>query len=451
MSRKRRGKRRRRGGGVAPLIAKNPTPDCQNGTKTNGKCRSTPKQSKNTKRGHDAVEGTPRVYSLNLSDPAVSKGVDVEWYNEQPVPPAHPDRLTPDQCAEFRGRLSEWLTIGLSNAQNRSDAASEPGTHAACWNGKVINVDISSVIIADNAVAVAGEVSQKHGYAVIRPCRGHVGLDEDSDRRVLQWVCEHDACQPDEKRHTLEMMWPVGNAVLESWDPNTGFVTPRTAMNYEKFQRGIETTASEEDRIDEWVTLSLSTRLRIDPGTRRQKPIDTRRIVRDRHGDLLTVRPEILPRAKVNFRDVEDYLRNRREGAAYKEMTTRFGVSQSTIKRNLDNLNPEFVARGVADRLVCQKRDGVLMWLITDTANVIDTYVAEFGKEGREFDTVYTVANTNTLTKVPSFKAPEGKGAIQPNPDAAFSSLTRALVFNITQKHAEDPRIIVKTETVRRW
>ena len=89
--------------------------------------------------------------TLDLSDPAVSKWVDVEWYDEQPVPPAHPDRLAPDQCAEFRGRLSEWLANGLNNAQNKSDAAAEPGTHAACWDGKVIDVDINSVIIADNA------------------------------------------------------------------------------------------------------------------------------------------------------------------------------------------------------------------------------------------------------------------------------------------------------------
>ena len=307
-NRKRRGKRRRRGNAVAPLVAKNPKRDRRNGCDA-GKGRPTLKQSKNAKQTPRAgeyptpenatVENTHTVAStINLSDPAVSKWMDKDWFDEQPVPPAHPDRFTPEQCTEFRGRLSEWLANGLRNAQNRNDVSTEPGTPAACWDGKVVNVDIASVIVADNTVMLAGQVSQGHGYAIVQPCRGHVGLDEDSDMRVLQWVCEHDGCQSGNHSTLLEMKWPVGNAVLESWDPNTGFITPRTAMDYEKFQRGMET--SDGDMIDEWATRSLTNRLRISSDPRRHKPIDTRRIIRDRHGDLLTVPPEIRPRAKVN-------------------------------------------------------------------------------------------------------------------------------------------------------
>ena len=354
---------------------------------TAGKEVATPKQKKQRPRsGHIAHQGR---MCCTLDDiPDISTFAPPGWIENKPALPNYANTLSVAQCADVRYRLLEWVASGLDAAQAEDDADPSTPTYPTCWKGRIVDIHRRAVDTADSVIGVAGDAAEMCGYILEQPTRGAVGLDEDSDMRVLGVWCQHNSCQSDNNRSVLEMRWLVGNAALESevaWEEDDGcfgFLTPGTALAGELRRHGVPDDADQNNPVYGAVISSLKTRLGIGADYRHHKPIDTRRMIRDEGGNLLAVRPRPRPRPG----DAERYLRDRPRGVTTKEMADRFGVSPATIKRVIDDLNPEFVARGIADRCIHQRRGGQQLWSITDDEPSITAYVRKFGRMGREYD-----------------------------------------------------------------
>ena len=388
-------KRGRRRPGRNGMVHSTPRRKPETSPKSQGKGRPTPKQSGRNKKGtpigdSGSAPGTSPS-GLPINPPGPLAFVPPGWLDGKPSPP---DIRQPAaaRCADFRNRLLDWVAEGMADAQAGDDTDPGPRTYAACWKGRVVEVHRRAVEAADAVLCFAGDAAVDNECVLYQSARNAVGLDEDSDARVLELNCEHDRCS-DSDPVVLESRWPVTNAALESGAPDIGFVTPSTILSMEMSRHGLGDTGSDRSHpaVDHLFN-ALGRRLGLDPDYRRHKPIDTRRVARDQFGYLLAVRPRPRPGAKVSIGDVERFLRDHPEGTTYKGLTEHFGVSQTTMKRVIDDLNPEFVARGSADRCIRRRRNGQQLWSITDDDDAITTYIEQFGSVGREYDVHFDVA-----------------------------------------------------------
>ena len=200
------------------------------------------------------------------------------WLDDAPPRPQGAEHPTPEQCATVRCRLFDWIVDGLDRAQVKNDVRSGPGTYAACWDGSVVEVHRRAVDSADAVLSLAGDTATEWGYILFQPPRGAVGLDEDSDRRVLVCRCSHEDCGPNGSVSVLEMRWPVANAAMETQRPNLGFVTPSHAIAYKLALRGL----TPRDGLAYGVAFEQAReQLDIGPDPRCHKPIDARRLLHD--------------------------------------------------------------------------------------------------------------------------------------------------------------------------
>ena len=380
-------KRRNRKGRRRP--SRNGTPPTQQSKrpaapKHGGKGRPTPKRP-----GRSNVETGASLNGVTPSEPPHPLTfVPPGWFDRKPAPMGN--QPTPAQCTTFRRRLLDWVADGLDGVHAEDETDLSPRTYAACWKGRVIDVHRRAVDAADAVICLAGDMAMENVCFFDQPTRGAVGLNQDSDQRVLECRCGHDGCTSEDTPF-LEMGWPAGNAALECHAPGIGFVTPSQALSRELQRRGLGSTDPNHPAYS-LASLSLWRKLGLGPDRRRHKPIDTRRMVRDAFGNLLAVRPQPRPGAKVSLDDAERFLRDRPEGATYKAMTEHFGVSQTTIKRVLDDLNPEFIARGSTDRCIRQRRDNQHLWSIANDEDAIADHIGRFGSPGREYDINFEVA-----------------------------------------------------------
>ena len=348
--------------------------------------------------GADVPSGNS--YDLYLRRKALSMKLHIphKWLAAQP------DLIAPDPdgdvtavCPEHRRKIIEWITDGLDKVHADDEADRSERTYASCWDGKIVEVHRRAVEIADLVMLRAIEEAAEYGFAIDQTTRTEAGMSEDSERRVLSVACAHTECGPGVTY--MEIGSPSANAALESRAPDIGFVTPSQAGSDEMRRYGLRSSVDKDTPVGRHLFDAINTRLALDADYHRHKPINTRHMVRDGDGYLRAVKPRSVP-DRPDLDAVADFLaENHPNGVTLKEAGIRFGVSEKTMRRVVDDINPEFVYRGVPERCIRWKASGQrpFVWAVTANRDEIEDKFMEHGTVGREYDPVFTMSPGNAL------------------------------------------------------
>ena len=170
-------------------------------------------------------------------------------------------------------------------------------------------------------------------------------------------------------------------------------MTPAQAISDEMSLYGLVAARDKGTPIHGRLFETISTRLGLDSDHRRHKPINTADMVRDSAGTLIAVRPRPAPN-RPNIEAVALFLAQYSDGVTLKEAAAHFGVSETTIRRVVDDINPEFIYRGVPERCVRWRDPNKrpFVWSVTADRDIIDVCFQKHGTMGRELDTEFTLS-----------------------------------------------------------
>ena len=296
----------------------------------------------------------------------------------------------PDVCVRRGELILGWVAAGLAAIDEADRSDLSPPTMPGCWEGDVVEVHRWAVHAVDATTQRAASEARAWGLTLAQIPRSEAGMDPDSMRRVLACVCDHDECDPE----MLEIAWRVANAALEVTAADIGWIAPGQACSDYLARVGAADVVQMDLVGADDATRAACARLGLDLDWRRHKPVNTADMVFGDDGDLLAVRPQRPGRSsrRPDHDTLVAFMQEQPAGVTAKEVSNHFGISYGSARRSVDDLNPEFVYRGVPDRCVVHRSDGeTVTWRITSDRAEIDRRFADHHQIGREFDIVYRV------------------------------------------------------------
>ena len=321
--------------------------------------------------------------------PEAREFVSQEWIDQAPASPFAPDseQHDPAMCARWRESLIEWVEHGMLAADKHNRETTKPHSYAVCWDGRVLKVSRYAVDMAAAVLHIAGDYASFHAVALSELAQESSGAGADSMRRMLVASCTSEECwQGDRPGIAVHAKWPVMNAAMESISPGIGYLTPAMAMTEEVARCGGGGLPESDMRYR--MNEEARFRLRIFGSYEELAPINTQDLIFDDAGDLLTRRPQSdewdgLP----GFEATSEYLASQPKGATIRELAKHFRISNDQARTSIDLLSPEFIARGMPERVVCSVGSRTL-WRVAADREEIDRSIFNASRGGHEVATV---------------------------------------------------------------